>query len=309
MVDVRFDHFITHTSAEDIDDYLEEYAAQGFVPAGRTVRHDPGLRNGFVFLGPEYIEFCWVEDEALFAAADAQEKLLRATPRPYGIGMIADDVQAVHDDWIARGYSVPEVSSAAPRDAPPDAPPAWSFQVIPEDLLPGASCFVLTYHARPKDELKEVKIAPNTVYAISGVTFVSTEPEARARRWRDVLAPGAQVKRAGTGFHVRIGPHRATWMTPGDYQVCYGLNWVPCSHPAGELALLHLLASDLGVAETMLQSSGRRVIPVSVRREEELLLAPDTRDGFIFAVRQQPVETWLRERTERTGERLELAQD
>lgn len=309
MTNIRFDHFMTYTSAANLDDYLKEYATQGFVPHEKTVRHDPGLRNGFIFVGPEYVEFCWVEDEALFAAADAEEKLLRTTPRPFGLGMIADDVQAVHDDWMARGYSVPEVWSKVPRDATPNTPPVWSFQDIPSELLPGVSCFVLTYHTRPKDEVKQIKIAPNTIYAISGVTFVTTEPEARATCWRNLLAPGEQVNQSGTGFHVWIGPHRAMWMTPEDYQVSYGLNWMPFPHPVGELALLHLLASDLRVAKIMMEQSGRRTFPVSVRGEEELLIAPDARDGFIFIIRQQPIEMWLRERMGRTGEKLKLAQD
>jgi len=53
MTNIRFDHFITYTSAGNIDDYLKEYATQGFLPEDRTVRHDPGLRNGFIPFGPE----------------------------------------------------------------------------------------------------------------------------------------------------------------------------------------------------------------------------------------------------------------
>jgi hypothetical protein len=267
------------------------------------------LRNGFISFGPEYIEFCWVEDEALFAAAGAEEKLLRRTPRPFGLGLVADDVQAVHDGWIARGYSVPEVWSKAPRDAPLDAPPAWSFQEIPNELLPGAACFVLTYHNRPKDEVRQIKIGPNTIYAISGVTFVTSEPEARATRWRDLLAPGEPVYQSGAGFHVGIGAHQARWITPEVYQSSYGLTWLPFAYPIGELGLLHLLASDLRVAKIMLEQAGRRTFPVPVRGEEELLIAPDARDGFSFIIRQRPVEVWLAERMVRTGEKLKLGQD
>ena len=309
MTSIRFDHFMTYTSAPDIDGYLKEYAAQGFLPREKTVRHNPGLRNGFVFIGPEYLEFCWVEDEALFAEAEAEKKLLRATPRPCAIGMIAGDVQAVHDDWMARGYSIPQVSSTAPRDAPADAPPAWSFQEIPSELLPGAWSFALTYHMRPKDEATQIRIGPNTIYAISGVTFVSSEPEARATNWRDLLAPEEAVDESGNGFQVWIGPHRAMWVAPEEYQAAYGLDWTPFPYPVGELAILHLLASDLRVVKTMTEEAGRRTCPVLVGGEEELLIAPDARDGLVFAVRQRPIEMWLRERTGRTGERLELAQD
>lgn len=309
MTFIRLDHFLTYTSAANIDDYLKEYAALGFVPHAKTVRHDPGLRNGFIFLGPEYVEFCWVEDEALFAAADAEDKNLRSVPRPFGIGMVTDDVQALHDDWTARGFSVPEVWSKAPRDAAPDAPPAWSFQEIPGELLPGVSCFALTYHTRPKDEVKQVKISANTIYAVYGATFVAMDPEARAISWRNLLAPGEPVNRSGISFDVWIGPHQAMWMTPEAYQASYGFQWIPSPHPNGELALLHLLACDLGAAKRMIEQSGRRTSSISVRTEEELLIAPDARDGFIFIVRQQSIELWQRERMARTGEKLKLAQD
>lgn len=275
----------------------------------RTVRHDPGLRNGFISLGPEYIEFCWVEDEELFAKADAEEKLLRASPHPFGIGMIANDVNTIHTDWTAKGYSVPEVWSKAPRDAPPDTPPAWSFQGIPDELLPGASCFALTYHNRLKSEEKNIKIHPNTIYSVSGVTFVSKEPEERAVRWRDLLAPGEQIIKSRRGFDVLIGPHRALWMTPETYQTTYGLDWIPASHAFGELAVLHLLSSNLDTAKKILEQSGRQVFSKKKNEFEELFITPDSRDGFIFSVRQQPVEIWSQERTSRTGEKFNFIQD
>lgn len=309
MANIRFDHFITYSSAVNIDDYLKEYTAQGFLPGESTVRHDPGLRNGFIALGPDYIEFCWVEDEDLFAEADAEEKELRASPRPFGIGMIADDVNDVHADWTARGYSVPEVWSKAARDASPDTPPAWSFQDFPDGLLPGADCFVLTYHTRPKGVEKNIKIHPNTVFAISGVTFVSTEPEARAMCWRDLLAPGGQVVQSDLGFEASIGPHRALWMTPGTYQSTHGLDWTPASHAHGEIAVLHLFASNLATAKKMIEQSGKQVFSIEVEDHEELLITPDARDGFVFTIRQQSTEIWSQERMARTGGKFKFIQD
>jgi hypothetical protein len=260
-------------------------------------------------MGPEYIEFCWVEDEELFAAADSEEKAYRAASRPFGIGMVSDDVQAVHDDWAARGYAIPGVWSKAPRDAAPEAPPLWSFQEIPSELLPGVDCFALTYHARPKDKVRQIKIAPNTIFAVSGVTFVAAVPESRATSWRDLLAPEQQVNRSAISFDVWIGPHHAMWMTPEAYEAAYGLKWVQCPHPAGELAIIHLLASDLGITKSMMEKSAKRIFPISVKGEEALLVAPDPRDGFSFLIRQLPAEEWLQERIARTGENLELAQN
>ena len=304
MSAIRFDHLITFTSATSIDDYLNEYVAQGFVPHEQTVRHEPGLRNGFVSLGPDYLEFWWVEDEAQFAAAGVDQQALRMGQRPFGIGMIAQDIHAVHDDWTARGYAVLPVSSRAPRDAPADAPPAWSFQDIPRALLPGCLCFVLTYHGRSADDRIEVRVGPNTIYALSGVTFVAVDAEERAVRWRNLLAPGEPLTASRTGVAVRIGPHQATWMAPDAYQTAYGRPWMAAPHPYGELALVHLLAANLERMRIMLEQAGRQVIPHNANGHEMLLIEPDARDGVRFLVQQQPIAIWLQERTARTGEQL-----
>jgi len=306
MTNVHFDHFITYTSAADVDEYLKEYAAQGFMPEERTVRHEPGLRNRFVFLGTEYIEFCWVEDEELFAAGEEEEKLLRCAVRPFGIGMIAEDVQAVHEDWTARGYSVPAVWSKAPRDAPPNAPPSWSFQEVPAELLPGVNAFVLTYHNRKKGGARKIHIHPNTIYALSKVTFVAAEPESRAIHWRNLLAPDEQVKPSKMSFAVTIGAHRASWMSPNAYLATYHRQWIPAPHPYGEMAVLHLRAANLQTVKTMLEHAGRRITQISNRGRKELFVEPDERDGFAFAVKEQSINTWLQERMDRTGETIDI---
>ncbi len=310
MNSIRFDHFITYIDAPSIEGYLEEYRAAGFIPADETVRHDPGLRNGFLFIGREYIELCWVENEDLFNASDPEEHVIRAALRPCSIGMLAEDLQATHDAWVAQGLTVPPIWSKAPRDAAPDAPPEWSFQGLPDDELPGAGCFVLTYHSRADSSYAKgtARIAPNTIYAIDGVTFVATEAGERAKRWRDLLAPDAAIEPRGSSASVLIGPHRATWMTPDDYHASFLRTWTPAPHKYGELAVFHLLASDLGVARDMLERAGRQVIaaPDTESGQERLLVPPDPRDGLFFEVRECPPEEWQRKRMAQTGEQIEL---
>lgn len=307
MSNIHFDHFITYTSAGNVDDYLKEYEAQGFIPDEQAVRHEPGLRNRFIFLGTEYIEFCWVEDESLFAKAEQEEKSFRAALRPFGIGMIAEDVQTVHDDWTKRGYAVPAVWSKAPRDAAPDAPPAWSFQDIPSDLLPGVSAFALTYHRRKKGDVKKFRIHPNSIFALSKVTFVSPEPEAHATRWRYLLAPEEQVTSSALSFDVQIGPHQASWMSPDAYQTVYHHQWTHAPHPCGETAVLHLLASNPQKVKSMLENAGRRIISITDNGRDALFVEPDLRDGFAFTVREGSVNAWLQERMQRTDEKIEVA--
>jgi hypothetical protein len=306
MAAIRFDHLMSFTSATSIDDYLAEYVAQGFVTHEQTVRHEPGLRNGFVSFGPDYLEFWWVEDEAMFAAASADQQAFRTEQRPFGIGMVAQDIQAVHNDWAAHGYAVAPVTSRAPRDAPADALPAWSFQDIPRELLPGCLCFALTYHGRSSDDQIEVRIGPNTIYALSGVTFVTTDAEGRATRWRDLLAPSEPVTPSDPGFAVQIGPHLVTWMSPNAYHATYGRPWITARHSYGELGLLHLLAAGLEQMRTILAQAGRHVIPYIANGQDALLIEPDVRDGVTFLVQQQPIAAWLHERMARTGEQLSL---
>jgi hypothetical protein len=57
MAAIWFDHLFTFANTTKIDDHLSEYVAQGFLTHDQTVRHPPGLHNGFVSLGPDYLEF------------------------------------------------------------------------------------------------------------------------------------------------------------------------------------------------------------------------------------------------------------
>lgn len=303
MQPMRMEHFITYTSAPSIDAHLDAYRQAGFHVLDHTVRHDPGLRNGFLGFGPEYVEFCWVEDEDQFASVGPEERVLRAASRPYSIGIVAPDANALHDDWAAQGYEPAPVWSKGPADAAPDAPPVWSFQEIPAALLPGgAECFVLTYH-KPRPE-SGLRIAPNTTYAIDGDTFVTAQPDERARAWGRLLAPDAPLQDDGDTCSLRLGPHRGVWMTPAAFERRYGVRWQPSPHPSGELAVLHLLAEHLATAEAMLSGAGRVVSRLADPRtgQPTLFVAPDPSDGFAFLLSERPSSEWLAERTARFGD-------
>lgn len=277
---VRFDHFISHLDGPTLDRHLETYRAAGFAVADLTVKHEPGLRTGFVFFGSMYIEFAWVEDEAEFAAGATQEVAYRAAHRPYGIGFVSQDVQAVHDDWVKRGYGLPNVFSKAPRDAPPKAPPAWSFQEIPPSVLAGADCFVLTYHIYPQEVLRSA--AMNTTYDILGPVFVAEDPQQRANGWRDLLAPGRSIRSVDQGHELQLGPTLATWLSPDAYRSRFGREWVPAPHANGELALLTVLATDLNAVASTLERSDWPGVPM----EGGIFVPPNPVDGFSFLIKE-----------------------
>lgn len=303
MTSIHMDHFITFADVDNIDAYVERYRGRGFLVTDETRRYQPGLRNRFMQLGMEYIEFAWVENEALFRAGGGEEfarmfpdlPALRHAARPFGIGFLSADVVALNREWTARGCTMPEIWSFAP----PNHAPVFTFQEIPEALLPGVSSFALMYHGVPPDYVRKVTVAPNTVYAVEGVTFVSTTPNVDAVYWRDLLAPDAALE-ADDGVHsVVIGPHVARWMRPEAYTERYRVAWSDTPHAYGKLAALHLLAADINTAAQKLGGGFKRL-------DDLLVMPPDPRDGCTFTLREYPVERWRDERMARTGENIRV---
>lgn len=307
---LRLEHFITSTNADTIEAQLDRYRQAGFLPNDQTVRHAPGLRNGFVPIGPEYIEFTWVEDREQFGQGGGIPGIqdYHAATRPWGIGLEVADVEAARASWRDRGYTLPPTFSRGPRDAAPDAAPAWTFQPIPRAILPGVHCFALTYHGGSAGANRAVPVAPNSTYAIEGLTLVTAEPATRAAQWQAFLAPDEAVQEVAGASRLRIGPHTVTWLTPEEYHRRYGQNWQAAPHAAGELAMVHLLAVDLGIATRALTRAGWGVASRRDRDDQEsLFVAPDPSDGLVFAITAEPADAWAARRCARTGEKMHLA--
>ena len=110
---VQLDHLMTYTNAPSLDEVLEGYRRAGFIPMDSTSRHEPGFLNGFVPIGPEYLEICWVEDEEAFRRGDPLGHELLEDPRVCGIAFTCGDLRALRDAWTARGIPMPEPWSAS----------------------------------------------------------------------------------------------------------------------------------------------------------------------------------------------------
>lgn len=288
---VQLDHLMTYTQAPSLDEVLEGYRRAGFIPRDSTNRHEPGLRNGFVPIGPEYLEICWVEDEDAFQRGDPLGRELREDPRICGIAFTCADLRALRDDWIARGVQVPEPWSAIEPGT--NEGPKWTFQEIPAHLLPGAGCFALSYH-RPRPPLR---VGPNTIFGIEGVTLVTPAPQKRALRWQAVLAPDSEVEEEDDGgLRLELGPHFARWLSADAFTRRFGRHVRPAAHPLGDTAAVHLLAEDLGEARRWLESAGRQTEPCA---DSAIVSGPDPRDGVLFVIRQASFEAWLRDRRAR----------
>lgn len=289
-------HIISFANVGNIDSYLEKWKRAGFVVGKKTVRHDPGLRNGFVYFGPEYIEFSWVEDEKLFRkGAEKYRKDIRRRPSPYGVAFESKNVTAMHFQLRRRGYKVPPVYSRGPRDADKSVI-WWTFQSIPFRFLLGAWTFVLTYEFRKNQRGPRVaSIGRNTLYAVSGLTFVTSNPQRRAEAWRNFLSPRSKLQKISSEiYQFELGPHLLEWMTPGAYSKEYSVRRIALggSKNFREVALIHLFAANLSKAKSILKQNKFKVRNHRTR----LLVGSQESDGFTFAVTEKSPKIWQRER-------------
>jgi hypothetical protein len=307
MSTAQIDHILTFANVSNIDEHVEDYRSRGFLISDATHRYQPGLRNRFITSGCEYVELAWVEEETVFAAGGNEEfarmfsdlPLLCLGARPFGIGFKSASVEALHRVWTERGYDLPAVWSFAP----PGLPPVFSFQPIPSDLLPGVQSFVLTYHNGAEDSVRQVPVAPNTIYALEGMTLVCTTPKKDATRWRDLLAPSATIQQNEGVYSIIMGAHTVHWIAPEQYRALYNLTWIEPPHRFGGIAALHLLASNLDQAEALL-GTGVKHIRNAATGHQFLMMEPNAHDGLMFTIREYPIESWRLERTSRTAERL-----
>ena len=306
----QFDHFLTFVNTANFDEYVEQYRTLGFVVSNETRPYKPGLRNRFITLGCEYLELVWVENEEDFARGGTEEfarmfpdlPILRRAAHPFSIGFITDDVEALHREWTLRGYNLPAVWSFAP----PGMPPILSFQEIPENLLPGVSCFAITYHNTSSSQARSVQRAANTTYAVEGVTFVSATPEEAASAWQTLLKPDIAVTAEQNIYAVEVPPHVAWWMSPQVFQERYDIAWINTPHRYGHLAAIHLLAENLDVATVMFGQRVKKHVN-NARQEEILVVSPTSNDGVIFIIREYPIERWRSELSSVTGEMIVLS--
>jgi hypothetical protein len=81
------------------------------------------------------------------------------------------------------------------------------------------------------------------------------------------------------------------WITQLEYQEQYGLSYKASPHPFGEMAVAHMLAVDLNRAEAMIGEMGRNAVRLPDKRSgiNTLMVPPDERDGFMFAITERAV--------------------
>lgn len=304
----RADHFITYTEGP-IDYLMATLRRAGFVvsPPELTVRHDPGLRNGFVYVGPEYLEYCWVEREDEFEARAAEHpyyRTLRESNRPYGIGLQVSDPEVFRAALLDEGFVMPEVVFAKPQDADEDSPAAWGYGMFPEGATPGAHSFYLSYLADDDSRNRNWFVGENAIFQIVGVVLVTEEPRARARDWARLLRPsGGQGSIPERVVH---GPHAYVWVTPDEWKAAAATDYPVSEAEFHELTAVVALSFDLDRTARYLESAelpfhrGEVELP-GFGKHEGVVLYPDPTTGFSMVVYEADVAAWMEWRERKTG--------
>jgi len=304
------DHFVTYT-VTPIDEEMARLRRAGFLasPPERTVRNDPGLRNGFVYVGPEYLEFCWVEREEEFRAAAREEPfywVLRDQHRPYAIGFRVKDAAALHAKLEQRGYAMPDLLQAREDEAGGADPPRFAFGLFPADAHPGIHAFYLS--DRELEEPRPLHVGENGVFLIVGVLFVSVEPRARVGAFADLLLDEGGSRDPWGFLH---GPHAYLWISPRGFRQLSGESWPASPADYHELAAVIAITTDLDRTERFFERAelpyrrARMSLPL-FGEHEGIFLHPNVREGFPMIVFEGDYTEWSRWRSAVSGAELEL---
>lgn len=268
-----------------VEQHLDRYREAGFLVSDHIADWDPGLRNGFIELWPEYLEILTVADENVFAdEAPAQLKSERARGGIHALEFYSHDTRGVHAALTGAGNHLPDVCEARLASTPADSPPDFLFLELPH-LLQGTSTITMTSMYPDAAMRRLVQVAPNGVFGLAGLTILDEDPDAAARRWSDLTEPGV---------------HDIEFLSSQEWRT----RWPEATQSAG-VVCVHLLSEDVSRTVTAMtaagwEAAGTPTIPGRVD------LLPHPADGMRFTVRSGGPHTWIRRRLEVLGEHLEL---
>lgn len=309
---IDLEHIYSIINSSKLESHLDIYRKAGFYVGEKTVRHPPGMRNGFVYMGPEYIEFIWVERQREYEKEKSNyHDEFRKHSGPFGFGFETNKIEKFNRTLTKRGYKVPSLYSRGPTDAKEGDKPWWTFQNFNRRTLPGVLPFALRYETRDLSKPRKSCIGKNGIFAISGVTFVAYNPIKDAGRWANVF--GVKVlSRKDNNVSITLGAQSLNWMRPSVFRSIYG-NQACLPHKGRfthlrKMALLHLYAESLEKAEKYFMKAGFKTQHINKPDMIGLYVYPLKSDGYAFFISEYSVQKWLGERKS-MGQNLKLIRD
>lgn len=274
-----FDHVFSPVRDNDLDATLARFERAGFLINPKKVRHPCGRLTGFVQLTESYLEFLSVIDEAEFAReATLVDRFFRTNPHPYGIGALTTKARAIHRALSPHFPEMPPVTSRAPVGR---EKPAWTFCSMSPRAFSGAFVFALQYHGRRRVKPK-LQHGQNTIFALGGFTFCSTEPERAQSTWKRTLERVARV--TATEAKLRHGVQEVEWISLDEYRQRTRQPYRGGPEHLGSIAGIKLLCADIAEACRWLAGGGFQCVSKS---ETTAFFEPDPNTGYTFELFQQ----------------------
>ncbi len=289
----RIDHVIFGASKE-MRDLLLSYEEIGFKvsPYDQTMRHQPGLRTGFLYFSPkgagDYIEFLTVEDRGAFTLAQAKgEEKYTEQPCAQGVGIRVKNADAVHTALVAQGTAVKPVWSKRPEDKGEDTPNLWSFVEL-EKPLSGLGSFYVQYLQGKVADQVEIQTGANGIFAVAGLLYDSDDLDAVTT---NLIAdfPRDLVRREGSD--IWLGCHRI--FATSFKRFCSNSPKASFfQNPDLNFYGVHLYTQSLETTAAALKGKWKPHVVL----DDRILLLPTEHEGLLAVVTQYPVTQWQNER-------------
>lgn len=270
--------------AAPLEQHLERYREAGFAVSDYIAHWDPGLRNGFVMLWPESLELITVADEHAFGR-DADRDLCedRAVRGIHAFELLSADTHAVHARLSERGVVLPAVQEARMANTPAAADADFAYVGL--EHLPGSTVTTMT-SAHDSPMYHQIRVAPNGVFALGGVTMVVDDPVAALNAWRPVVDPAV---------------HDLDFVTAAQWQT----RCPDADSPVG-VACVHLLSEDVDTTVSSMVDAGWEQGQHIGGRPQ---LLPHPADNVRYTVREGSADQWALRRRHVLGEDLRIARD
>ncbi len=293
----RIDHVIFGASKE-MRDLLLSYEEIGFKVStyDQTMRHQPGLRTGFLFLSPkgagDYIEFLTVEDRATYLLAQANgDEWYTERSCAQGVGIRVKDADAVYAALVAQGTAVKPVWSKRPEGKGVDTPNLWSFVELVKPLSGLGSFYIQHLKGKAVDQV-EMQTGVNGIFAVAGLLYDSDDLDAVTT---SLIAdfPTDIVRREGSD--IWLGCHRI-FVEPFKSFSSASINASFFQNPDLKFYGVHLYTQSLETTAAALKGKWKPHVVLNDR----ILLLPTEHEGLLAVVTEYSVNQWKTERVDCT---------
>lgn len=157
--------------------------------------------------------------------------------------------------------------------------PQFSFCSLPLSATPGCYVSMICYKNKENAaSLKNFSVGSNTIFGLTGIKLVSSDPEKESKAWRDTLSVvGADLVQD------------IEWISEDEFAQVYE-GWPGPSPEYNRLGVIKLGAESLDIAKAYLSQAGFLV----TEHPEQLIVKKDSNTGLAFLIEKGSAESFFK---------------